>query len=521
MISSIPSDCNAAPAGREAGKIKDLPELAAILARHKEAGRRVVLCHGVFDPLHIGHIKHFQQARKLGQVLAVTVTPDRFVNKGPHRPVFPEQLRAEAVAALECVDYVAVNQWPMAIEAIGRLKPDLFVKGSEFQHKTDRTGAIALEEQAVKAAGGALAFTEDLTFSASGLVNRHFPVFTKEVSAYLADFAQRFGAEVVLRYLAGIRPLKILVVGEAIIDEYHYCEAIGKSSKEPTLVVKALSQERFAGGALAAANHLAQFCDHVSLVSMLGDQGGQGDLLRGKLHPAVWGNFISRKDSPTIVKRRFIEHYFFTKLFEVYEINDTRLAAEDDAAVCAALRGRLSQFDLVIVLDFGHEMLSPQAVRILCDEARFLALNAQTNAGNLGFHAVSKYPRADYLCVAENEIRLDARDRRGELRPLLENLARRLGCKAAMVTRGNRGCMGFSVDEGIVEVPAFAGKVVDRIGAGDAFMALTAPCIVQRAPIEVAGLIGNAVGAQMVATVGNREPVSQTGLVRYIEHLLK
>jgi rfaE bifunctional protein nucleotidyltransferase chain/domain len=518
---SSDTHANRASARDGPAKIKDIHELAGLLAGGREPGRRIVLCHGVFDPLHIGHIKHFQQAKRLGHVLAVTVTPDQFVNKGPHRPVFPEQLRAEAVAALECVDFVAINQWPTAIEAIELLKPDLFVKGSEFQHKTDQTGALALEEQAVKRVGGALAFTEDMTFSASGLVNRHLPVFSKEVSAYLAGFAQRVGAEAVVRCLSGIRPLKILVVGETIVDEYHYCEAIGKSSKEPTLVVKALNQERFAGGALAGANHLAQFCDHVSLVSMIGDQGNQGDLIRSKLHRSVWANFVTRRDAPTIVKRRFIEHYFFTKLFEVYEINDNRLSAEDDAAVCAALHGRLAQFDLVVVLDFGHEMLSPAAVKVLCDESRFLAVNAQTNAGNLGFHAVSKYPRADYLCVAENEIRLDARDRRGDLRPLLEALARRLGCKAAMVTRGNRGCMGFSPDAGIVEVPAFAGKVVDRIGAGDAFMALTAPCVAQQAPLEVVGFVGNAVGAQMVATVGNREPVSQVGLVRYIEHLLK
>ena len=145
-------------------------------------------CHGVFDPLHIGHIRHFEQAKKLGEVLVVTVTPDEYVNKGPHRPVFTETLRAEAIAALQCVDYVAVNRWPMAVETIHLLRPDIFVKGSEFQQRSDRTGEFHWKKPLSLLLAG-LAFTEDITFSASHLVNRHFQVFPQEVSDYLASFA--------------------------------------------------------------------------------------------------------------------------------------------------------------------------------------------------------------------------------------------------------------------------------------------------------------------------------------------
>ena len=77
-----------------ASKIASLEELAVVVARLKKQGKRVAHCHGVFDLLHIGHIRHFQEARRHGDILIVTVTPDRFVNKGAHRPVFPERLRA-------------------------------------------------------------------------------------------------------------------------------------------------------------------------------------------------------------------------------------------------------------------------------------------------------------------------------------------------------------------------------------------------------------------------------------------
>jgi rfaE bifunctional protein nucleotidyltransferase chain/domain len=518
MLSERIPSSDGPPAHRR--KVVDLQELTALLPALRAGGRKVVLCHGVFDPLHAGHIRHFQQARKLGHILIVTVTPDRFVHKGALRPVFTEDQRAEAIAALECVEFVAVSKWPMAVEIIQALRPDVFVKGAEAP-PVDPAGGNSPEEQAIAAVGGKIAFTDDPGGAATELVNRYFPVFPRAVSDYLTGFATRHGAEQVLRYIDGIRPMKVLIVGETIIDEYHFCEAIGKASKEPTLAVKSLSVEKFAGGVLAAANHLANFCDDVSLVSLLGEQNSQEDYVEEKLNPAIRGRFVRRPGAPTIVKRRFVEQYFFTKLFEVYEIDDRHLSEADDAEVCSELRRNLSEFDAVLVFDFGHEMLSPQAVRVLCDEARFLAVNTQSNAGNLGYHTAAKYPRADYVCITEGELRLDARDRRGDLRHMVEGLARRAGCRAVSVTRGARGCVCFSPTEGFVEVPAFAGKVVDRVGAGDAFLTLTAPCVAQGAPAEVVGFIGNVAGAQAVSTVCNRSPIERLPLTRHIEHLLK
>jgi len=512
---------SAAPDASARRKILPLDAAAREVAALQARGRTVVHCHGVFDPLHIGHIRHFAAARKLGDALVVTVTPDRFVNKGPHRPVFPEELRAEAIASLETVDFVAVNEWPMAIETIRALKPNVYVKGSEFRSGHDLTGAIALEQAAVEAVGGRLEFTDDVTFSASHLVNRHLSVFPPETSHYLADFAIRYPAAEVLKYLDAARSLKVLVVGETIIDDYQYVEAIGKSSKEPTLVVKALSSERFAGGAAAVANHVAGFCDRVALHTLLGAAHSEEDFLRSRLKANVEPHFLYREQSPTIVKRRFVEQYFFNKLFEVYELNDAVPTADESTAWTRSLAGRLAEFDLVIVSDFGHGFLTRELIELVCRESRFLAVNTQSNAGNLGYHVISNYPRTDYLSIAENEMRLESRDRRGELRPMVESAAARLNCPRIVVTRGSRGCTAYRIGEGFVDVPAFATRVVDRIGAGDAFLSITALCAVVHAPMEVLAFIGNVVGAEAVSTVGNKQPIERIPLSRHIEHLLK
>ena len=153
-------------------EVKNLEELAKLLSSSRAEGKKIVLCHGVFDLLHIGHIRHLEQAKRLGDILVVTVTPDKYVNKGPHRPAFPEDLRAETIAALDCVDYVVINKWPTAEETIQLLKPDIYVKGAEYRDASrDYTRKIIEEEAAVKSIGGEIAFTDDITFSSSSLIN--------------------------------------------------------------------------------------------------------------------------------------------------------------------------------------------------------------------------------------------------------------------------------------------------------------------------------------------------------------
>jgi len=150
-----------------------------------------------------------------------------------------------------------------------------------------------------------------------------------------------------------------------------------------------------------------------------------------------------------------------------------------------------------------------------------LAVNTQLNAANHGFNTISKYHRADYICISESEIRLEARSRRRDLRKIVAEVAKKLACKRVTITRGQQGCLCYGEEEGFSEAPVFTKHVVDRIGAGDALLVITALCVVQNAPMEVVGFIGNAVGAQAVATVGNRKPIDQGLLSSHIESLFK
>lgn len=155
-------------------KIYKLDELAHRIEGIKKKGRSVVLCHGCFDLMHPGHIKYFQAAKQMGDVLVVTVTPDIYVDKGPGRPVFDEVLRAESIAALECVDYVSINEWSTAEETLRLLRPDIYVKGQEFEKLEDKTGKIQKEYEVIKEIGAELRFTQEIVFSSTKLINEHF-----------------------------------------------------------------------------------------------------------------------------------------------------------------------------------------------------------------------------------------------------------------------------------------------------------------------------------------------------------
>jgi len=503
-------------------KIKTIEELAQVIKSLRTEQKKIVHCHGVFDLLHIGHIRYFEQARMMGDVLVVTVTPDRFVDKGPHRPAFPEQLRVEGVASLGCVDYAALNQWPTAEETLRVLQPDVYVKGSEFKNTgADMTGKIAREEKVVKEIGATLAFSEDIVFSSTNLINRYISNFPEEVQQYLELFRKRYTIQQVLDTIESMATLNVLVIGDTIIDEYQYCEPIGISSKDPAIVVRYQSHDVFAGGVLAVANHVANFANQVHLVTALGDHDSYEDFIRSQLSPNISPFFVYQQDTPTIVKRRFVEGYSLNKLFEIYIMDGSNISGEHELQVCNWLKKQLPQTDVAIAADFGHGAISKSIRNNLVRRAPFLAINTQANAGNRGFHTITRYPHADYICIAEHEIRLEMRDVSGKLRPMMDFLAQKINCSQFVVTRGRRGCYVRGSSGEFVAVPSLALKVVDRVGAGDAFLSVTALAAVLKAPYEILGFIGNVVGALSVEIMGNRKSIDKPSVKNFIVSLLK
>jgi rfaE bifunctional protein nucleotidyltransferase chain/domain len=500
-------------------KIVPIGELAGIFDRYREESKTIVHCHGVFDLVHIGHIRYLQKARRLGDVLAVTITPDELVNKGPHRPVFEQSLRAEALAALDCVDHVSVNEWPTACDTLKLLKPHVYVKGAEFRNK--KTPELLEEERIAQSVGTRVEFIEELTSSSSFLINNYLSPFAEEADQYLFKFRQTQTPEEILARLEKARDLKILVVGEAILDEYYACATLGQSVKSTSVVGRYLSHQRHLAGAPAVANHLAAFSDQVTLITMLGTEKTHEEWIRSQLHDNVNPQFFRRRRAPTIVKRQYQESYFGTTFFEVDYLNQEPLAKDESAVLDDLIRQTLGDCDLVVVADYGHAMLDAERVQSLVDGAAFLAVATQANAANVGYHPISKYPRADHFILSEHELRLECRGPAGDLRPMLENTVANLNARTAVVTSGSRGCLCADSQGHRCEAPALATRVVDRSGAGEACLAVTALAAVLEAPLAHMAFLCNVAGAEAVAVPGNSAFLERLSFQRHVESLFK
>ncbi len=512
-------------------KIKTLGELGTICTAHKQNGEKVVLCHGCFDLVHIGHLRHFESAKNHGDILVVTITGDAFVNKGPNRPAFSAEMRCEMLAAMEVVDYVAVVENPSAISCIAAVKPDIYVKGREYDIHADITGKMELEVQAVEDIGGQVIYTDDITFSSSNLINSYLDVMDEPLRAYVNAFKANGKSTKIDDCMKAVSELKVLVLGETIIDEYQYVSTLGKAAKENIISTQFSDMERFGGGVIAAANHITSLCAKTDVMTLIGDGSGNGmsmrdsfkTFIRESLDDCAALSFVVRPNAPTIRKIRFVEPTYTRKLFSICHLDDSPLPHDVQAQFKRDLREKIKTVDAVIVCDFGHGFIDSEIVAILQEESPFLAINVQSNSANTGYNLLNKYKRADFVCIDATEARLAAQDKHSEISYIIsETIPSIIDAKQIIVTHGKNGCYAFDPSSGApVHVPAMTKTVVDTMGAGDAFFVTASLFFAVGSGSEIAAFIGSVAGSLEVGVVGHRTSNSKLLLQRSMTSILK
>jgi len=327
--------------------------------------------------------------------------------------------------------------------------------------------------------GGRIHFTDEISFSSSELINRYLSPYPEEARVFLDRLRQKFPAKEVIDKIDELREIKVLVIGEYIIDRYVYVTPLGKSPKESLIPVRYESEKEYEGGGMAVANQIREFC-----------------------------KIVRYQPPPPVIKVRYIDPTFFTKLFE-YQVFPDGMKYQLDAD---------REFDLVVVCDFGHGLFDDKLKENVY-KANFLALNVQTNSANVGFNLITKYRKADFFCIDEPEIRLAYHDRNTDLEVLIRRLANDLGCSKGIVTLGHKGSIVYSNGE-ICYIPVLTKEVKDRMGAGDAYYALASLCAFRDLPPELMGFLGSALAALKVGVIGN-QIINRVWLLKFITTLLK
>ena len=500
-------------------KILDQKKLEAILK--KRENKKIIHCHGVFDLLHVGHIYYFEEAKKLGDILIVTITEDKHVNKGEGRPFFSEKYRADSIAALRFVDYVYVNRSNTAEKIIKKIKPSFYVKGPDYINlEEDISTNIIKEKKAVESVGGKMTFTQSETFSSSNLINKAFSSLNAAQKKFLEIIKKTYTIKQINRYIDSLEELKVINIGESILDEYVYCETIGKSGKDPFLVSRKINSEIYLGGILAVSNHISSFVKKVNIFTYLGDSKNNKSFITKNLKKNVELNYVEKDNSPTILKTRFIDTYTNSKMSGIYSINDEDLDKKNEKILSSKISSATKRNDLALIVDYGHGLITDGIIKAVHNYKLFLAVNFQINSFNRGFYDLKKYKKADFLCIHEGELRQNFRRKDEDIKSLVRKLAKELSCKYITITRGKKGALVLHKNK-FFEVPAFANKIVDRVGAGDTMLSILALCFSKNIPVELSLLLASIAAAENISTQGSKKTMDQLSLKKSITSLLK
>lgn len=500
-------------------KVIPFEALAARAEAWRSEGRIIIQSHGIFDLVHPGHVCHLEEAKGLGDVLVVSVTDDRHVQKGPGRPYFAELLRLRALAALACVDYVVLVPFPGAVEAIERIRPRVFCRGKEYADaEYDTSGGLEAERRAVERAGGELRFVGAIKHSSTRLLNLYFDHLGAPVKAFCNTLASRCTRRDFVEAVERLAALKVLVVGETIFDRYASVQVQGLTSKNRIISGRFLEQETHCGGALAAFRHVRQFTPHARFLSVAGNEPWVEGLLREQVGPAQ--DLVLRDPAYTsIVKERFVEPrregQELNKLFAVNYLDPAPLNGPLLERFETQLTEAMAGCDVVLLLDFGHGLMVPRLRELIQERARFLALNCQTNSNNHGFNILSRqYQRADAFTLDEQELMLVAGRRDVDFGAELAALREHLGARYAWLTRGPVETIGVAEGEPACFCPPLERDIVDTVGAGDAFCSVASLAAACELPVELGTFLGQLAGAQAVRIVGNAQPIAKETLVK-------
>ena len=499
-------------------KIKARDELRAALGARPRS-RKVIMCHGTFDLVHPGHIRHLMYAKSKADILVVSLTSDAHINKANFRPFVPQALRAMNLAALEVVDYVVIDENPTPLENIRYFQPDFFAKGYEYT-----AGGVHPKTQeeigALESYGGQMLFTPgDLVLSSSAIIDTTPPnLAVDKLLALLQSETLAFAD--LKKALAQMQGARVHVVGDTIVDSYTYCSLIGGTAKTPTFSVKYERQVDFSGGAAIVARHLRRAGAEVLLSTVLGNDEFGAFVQKDLAEAGVQCLPVVDPTRPTTHKNAFITNGY--RMLKVDRLDNRPVADR----LVARLQESLAEHpvDAVVCSDFRHGIFNkvtiPQIVSAIPAGALRVADSQVANRwGN-----ILEFQGFDLLTPNEREARFALGDQDSTVRPLAMDLYIKSGCKTLILKLGERGILTYRAPDPEVRsfftVDSFADRVVDAVGAGDALLAYATLSMITNRSNVIASILGSLAAAVACEHDGNL-PVTPGDVLKKLEAVEK
>ena len=429
--------------------------------------KNIVLAHGVFDVLHIGHLRYFKKAKSLGDCLIVSVTNDKDVNKGINRPFFNEHLRLEAISQIECVNYVILSKEKTSEKIIKFIKPKIYVKGNDYKvPPSSQIKNYKIELSALKKIKGKMKIIDDINFSSSNLINSNFDKLNINQKKILQNIISKnkFNFEKVT-----IKKINkpILILGDIILDKFIFTQSLGKSRKNNIISTRFKKTEIYDGGSLMVAKVLSEYFSDVSILTHLSLV--EKNFLQKKFKKINFVNVINEKKG-IVTKTRYVDEYNLTKIFQINENDQIEVTKKNEKKILKKFEQITRKIKSVVIADFGHGLITEKICKNINNLKVEKFINCQANSSNFGYNKFTKYTNAKILSSDEDEYRLSLEESSEDLKKSIKNnLDKFKNIKKMIVTSGKQG--SYSIEKNKVDFieSLKINNMIDSIGCGDVF----------------------------------------------------
>lgn len=482
--------------------------------------KKAIMCHGTFDVVHPGHVRHLLYAKTKADTLIASLTADEHIMKGNMRPYVPEELRAVNLAALEMVDYVIIDRDATPLRNLGLIQPDYFAKGYEYT-----AGAIhpkTQEEIAVlESYGGEMLFTPgDIVYSSSALLELAPPSISVEKLMVLMQ-AEDVAFKDLRDALAKMKGVRVHVVGDTIVDSYTYCSMIGGMTKTPTMSVRYEKKVDFVGGAAVVAKHLRSAGADVTFSTVLGNDALKDFVLRDLQTHGVQCLPIVDETRPTTNKNAIVAEGY--RLLKVDTLDNRSISEK----IVEQLRQRVAKTksEAVVFSDFRHGIFNRSTIPQLTSAVPAGTFRVADSQVASRWGNILEFQDFDLITPNEREARFALGDQDSVVRPLALELHKRARCKTLILKLGDRGVITYRSDSPVdmrafFTIESFVDRVVDTVGAGDALLAYATLALVATKNDVIASILGSMAAGVECEHDGNW-PVAPEQVLKKIDSVEK
>lgn len=499
-------------------KMKKILYLNDLNINFNSKKEKIVLCYGHFNTLHPGHFRYFDYARKFGKKLYILLQSDLDIEKDIRSHYFSQQQRATALAQIEKIDGVILFENKL-LQALRKIKADFLILGKEHENST--APKILNAVQAFKKSGGNVIFhAGDIVYADSKLEHSKIENIVEKRNKDFLNVLSRnkIKKKRLLEIIKNINKVKLLVIGDTIVDEYIACDALGMSAEAPLVVFRELHSKNYIGGAAVVASHIKSLGADCKFISIVGNDE-KGKVAIDFLKSSKIKNKIFVDDTrPTTFKTRYMVNN--QKIFRVSRLKDHSIPSFLEKKIINEITKKSANYESILISDFVYGLITPNIINAIHKFSNsmnipvFADVQSSSQYGN-----ILKFKNVELLCPNEREARIALGNNDDSLENIAQQILQKSKSKYLILKLGSNGFISYDVKKnGYIErehFPALTINPLDETGAGDSLLSAITVCLAAGANLKEASAIATYMASLSVQTIGNK-PIKRETLINEI-----